>query len=359
MIRAKKPVESLSTQMKHKAAVPVKKKKEWIGNFNTLTSTGSTLLDLSISGKRKRGGKIPGGVLIEAFGPSQSGKTALLCETAGHIERNGGENQFHDPESRLDSEFADIYGMNIEKKNYYIPDTVTEVFKQVRLFKPKSNKVVNGIFADSLAALSTKLEMGSEDGDKMGMRRAKEFSEQLRKTCRLIKRQNLILMCSNQIRESADSYGSKYTTPGGQAVKFYASIRLKFNTPDKIAKTITVNGKEVEKVIGIKTEIEVIKTVDEPYRKCSVYFIYGYGIDDIRANLQFVKDYSPKVYTKEEGDEKKSSIYTINGRKLHKSLNTAISMIEEQGLVEELREQVIDLWEEIENKFKQKRKPKR
>ena len=360
MERAKKI--SLSNQMKRKSEKPKEKSKEWLGNFDTITSTGSTLLDLTISGKRKRGGGCPGGILIEAFGPSQSGKTALLCETAGNIERNNGENQFHDPEARLDSEFADIYGMSIQPKFYFKPDTVVELFKEVRDFSPKSIKVVNGVFADSLAALSTDMEMDKEEGDKMGMKRAKDFSEQLRKTCRLIKRKNFILMCSNQIRVNTDGYGAKFSTPGGEAIKFYSSIRLKFNSPEKLKKTITVNGKEIEKVFGIKTEIEAIKTVDEPYRKCHVYFIYGYGIDNIRANLQYVKDYSPKIYLKEvdeNGKNKKNSLYTINGNKLSKSLEESIAIVEKQGLENELKEQVIDIWEGIQEKFKQNRKSKR
>jgi recombination protein RecA len=345
-----KPPTKLSDQMRRKVANDqLPKQEENEGNFDHVVHTGSTLLDLAISGKRIRGGGIPAGVLIEAFGPSQSGKTALLCETAGHIERMEGQSQFHDPESRLDKEFGRLFGMNLKSKDYYTPDTVTEVFKLIRAWKPVNLAIVNGIFADSLTALSTDMEMENEEGDKMGGRRAKEFSEQLRKTCRLIKRNNYIMMCSNQIRQNMDGskFSPKFTTPGGEAIKFYSSIRLKFGNPKQINKTVEVAGKEVEKVIGIRTEIEVIKSVDDPYRKAYIYIIYDYGIDDIRANLQYIKDYTNNTQ------------YKVGDQAMGNSLDKAIKAVEHYELEQKLREQVIDLWEEIEEKFKTERKPKR
>jgi len=348
---ARTRTKPLSDQIKnHVKNGKEEKEEELKGNFDTVISSGSTLLDLAISGKRVRGGGFPGGVLVEGFGPSQSGKTALLSEIAGNIERQKGENQFHDPEARLDEEFARIFGMHIPKKNYFRPDTVTELFKQARAWEPENDSkfsIINGIFADSLAALSTEMEMGNEDGDKMGMRRAKEFSEELRKFCRIIKQKNYLMICSNQIRINTDAnkYSPKYTTPGGEAVKFYASIRLKFNNPKKITEELTFKGKKIEKVIGIETEIEVVKSVDEPYRTAPLIIIYGYGIDDIRANLQYIKKYTG------------SSIYTLNGENLNVSMEKSIQMIEKDPkLITELKNEVIDLWELIDSKFDSNRK---
>jgi len=341
-----KRVKPLSSQIKRHSTEPIKEEKEFKGNFNTMISTGSTLLDLAISGKRTKYGGIPGGVIVEAFGPSQSGKTVLLSEIAGNIQRKEGEAQFHDPEARLDQEFAAIFGMHIPKKNYYQPDTVTEVFLKVQKWSPKSIEIVNGIFVDSSAALSTDLEMKNEDGDKMGGRRGKEFSEQMRKSCRVIKQNNYIMVFSNQIRDSFATYGPKFVTPGGHAFEFYASVRLKHNSPEKIYKAIKVAGKKVKKTIGIKVEIEAIKTVDEPYRKAYIYIIYGYGIDDIRGNLQYIKDNTT------------NSTYTVNGVSLSNELEKAILMVEEQGLERRLKREVINLWNEIEDKFKTERKQK-
>jgi RecA/RadA recombinase len=346
--------EPLSTQMKRRAEAKPEKEEETKldGNFEIMTSTGSTLVDLAISGSRIRGGGIPGGILVEAFGISQSGKTAFLCEVAGDIQRRNGEAQFHDPEARLDHQYFEMYGVRIKPENYYQPDTVTEVFKNVRKWEPpviKDKKIVHGIFADSLAALSTDLEMGEDDGDKMGMRRAKEFSEQLRKTCRMIKQNNYLMVCSNQVRVNmgAGTYSPKFTTPGGEAFKFYASVRLHFGNPEKIYKVVKVAGKEVKKVIGITTMIEVVKTVDKPYRKAPMTIIFDYGIDQIRDNLQYIKDYT------------RNTTYCLGDRSLATSMEEAIKIIESEKLEDQLKEEVIDLWEMIESKFESNRKPKR
>jgi protein RecA len=371
MERIRKTEESLTSQVQKRADKPLQNKKEYDGNFITIISTGSTLLDLAISGKRVHGGGIPGGIVVEASGPSQSAKTVLLAETAGYVQRKGGEAQFHDPEARLDQEFTAIFGMHIPKKNYYQPDTVTEVFSKVQKWLPKETEgVVNGIFVDSSAALSTNLEMDNEDGDKMGGRRGKEFSEQLRKTCRIIKQKNYLMFFSNQIRDSFASYGPKTTTPGGHAFEFYSSVRLRHGSPEKIYKIVKVAGKEVKKIIGIKVEIEVTKTVDEPYRKADIYVIYGYGIDDVRANLQFIKDFTRPIKIEEpntkkkvlnakgEVKEKSNSMYSCCGIPLAVSMDEAIRKVESQGLVNDLKEETITLWETIESKFETERQPK-
>jgi protein RecA len=354
MERTKPAEESLSTQMKRKVNAikekPKKEESELDGNFEIMTSTGSTLVNLAISGGRIHGGGLPGGILVEAYGPSQSGKTAFLCEVAGSIQRNNGDAQFHDPEARLDQQYFAMYGVKIKKENYYQPDTVTELFGNVRKWEPEEIKnIVHGIFADSLAALSTDLEMDNDDGDKMGGKRAKDFSEQLRKTCRIIKKKNYLMVCSNQIRQNmnAGAYAPKHTSPGGEAVKFYASVRLKFNNPEKIYKTVKVAGKDVKKVIGITTEIEVIKTVDKPYRKAPMTIVFDYGIDNIRANLQYIKDFT------------KNTTYCLGERSLSNSIEEAIKIIESEGLEKPLEEEVINLWEFIESKFESDRKSKR
>lgn len=329
---------TLAEQMKQNTIMTKKKKK----NTDVMISTGSTLLDLAISGTTIRGGGLSGGIFVEIFGPSGSGKTVLLSEIAGGVQRQGGRVMFHDPEARLDKTFASIFDVDFDKIHYTQPDTVTETFEEMRAWELEDTKVINGIFADSLAALSTNLEMDNAEGDKMGMRRAKEFSEQLRKTCRIIKQKNILFVASNQIRVNADAgfYAEKTTTPGGQAIPFYASVRLRARTPEKLKKRITVKGKEVERVIGIKTTIEVYKnSIDRPYRTAPIYIIFDYGIDDIRANLQFIKDFT------------KQTIYTVDDIRLDKSMEKSILMVEEQELEKQLQEQVIDLWEEIETKF--------
>jgi RecA/RadA recombinase len=176
----KRTGNSLSKQVKDKVENAPKtrvKKPELDGDITKMISTGSTLLDLAISGGRIRGGGIPAGILVEIFGPSSTGKTVLLTEIAGNIQNQKGEVMFQDPEARLNKQFAKLFNFELDEAEYSRPNLVPEVFQNVRNWEPKDPGVVNGIFADSLAALSTDMEMGSEEGDKMGARRGKEFSQ--------------------------------------------------------------------------------------------------------------------------------------------------------------------------------------
>jgi protein RecA len=339
----------LSEQVKRKITQSIKKEEEYDGDFGRIISTGSTLLDLAISGGRVRGGGVPGGILIEIFGPSGSGKTVLLSEMGGAVQRQGGEIMFHDPEARIDRQFAKMFGMSIEDKNYSQPDKVPEVFKAVRAWEPEGKGMIHGIFADSLAALSTTQEMENEEGDKMGMRRAKEFSEELRKTCRILKQKNYLMACSNQVRVNIDAgpYGQKYTTPGGESIGFYSSLRLRTSRPERIKQKIKVKGKEETRVIGVVTQVEVFKSsIWKPYHTAPVTILFDYGIDNIRDSLQYLKQYY------------QSTVYTLEKQPLSKSMEESIIMIEEEVLENQLREEVINVWEIIEDKFKSERKPK-
>lgn len=349
MIRTKKKPEPVDKQVQRRVTKKVKEDSPYTGNDEIMIDTGSTLLNLAISGGRKRGGGIPTGIFVEIFGPNGSGKTALATEIAGDIQRKGGLTHFEDPEYRLNSQFANIFGFNLDSSVYSVHDTVPEVFQAVRDWDVGESKI-NGAFIDSLAALSTNMEMDSEEGDKMGGRRAKEFSEQLRKTCRILPKRNILMICTNQIRENmgARPGTEKYNSPGGMALGFYASLRLRTYSPYKIKEKHTIGRKEVTRVKGIETTVEVYKSsVWEPYRKVPVCIIFDYGIDDIRANLQFIKDHT------------KATVYSLNGNNLDKSMDTSIAIIEKEGLEEELREEVIELWEKIELKFKTKREIKK
>lgn len=347
-----KRTNKLSEQVKNKInkkESPVTVNK-YDGTGDRVISTGSTLLDLAISGGRFKEGGIPAGILVEIFGPSGSGKTVLLCQIAGEVQRNKGNIMFHDPEARLNKQFAKMFGLDSDTIEYTTPDTIPEVFKSVREWIPEmaeQNKY-NGVFADSLAALSTEMEMG-ETGDKMGMRRAKEFSEELRKTCRIITQEKVLMVCSNQIRQNLDAgtYGQKYKSPGGEALGFYSSLRLRCFSGKKLKAKKKIRGKTHERSIGIKVEIEVFKSsIWKPYRTAEIFIIFDYGIDDIRGNLNYIKNIV--------GD----TVYKLGERNLGKSMDKAITTIEEENLEAELKAKTIELWNEVENKFEEKRKPK-
>jgi RecA/RadA recombinase len=344
-MKRKKP--PISSQIKKRVSTPVKKKPALDGNTERMISTGSTLLDLAISGGRVRGGGIPGGVMVEIFGPHSSGKTVLLCEIAGAVQRGGGDVLFRDPEARLNKQFAALFGLKVKKDNYTIPNTVTQVFSDLNKWEPEGDGI-HGIFTDSLAALSTDMEMDKEEGDKMGMRRAKEFSEQLRKTCRILVQNNFLLVCSNQVRESMATVGPKYKSPGGEAIGFYSSLRLRTLIKEKLKPMKKMGGKEVTRVRGVVIMVEVFKNSTwEPYRTAPITIDFKYGIDDIRENLQFVKRFKGLSY------------FDVNGEKLNISLEKSIQLIEKNDWEDELREEVIDLWEAIEEKFVVERKPKK
>ena len=290
---------------------------------------------------------------MEIFGPSSVGKTVLLCEIAGAVQRQGGQIKFHDPEGRLDQTFAKLFGLELKEKDYSRPNTPPEIFKPIRSWNPLPPNKIHGVFADSLAALASDLEM--QDKKDEYSRRAKLFSQELRKTCRVLADKRILLCCSNQIRANVDAgpFEERFSSPGGQAIGFYASLRLRVTkgVPFQIKKD-TVLGKNKDKkitrVIGIKTNVTVYKsTVWKPYRTADLYILFDYGIDDIRANLQFVKEQTD------------ASCYVLKGKKLNQSMDRAIRLIEKDELELDLKEEVIDLWERLEEKFKQNRVPKR
>lgn len=325
------------------------REKPVLDGSDQVISTGSTLLDLAISGSRFEKGGIPGGIMVEIFGPSGAGKTVLLCEMAGAVQRQGGEVMFSDPEGRLNAQFAQLFDFKVENAKYDMANTVTELFEPIRKWEPKFEGI-NAVFADSLAALSTNLELNEKDGDKYGMRRAKEFSEECRKVCRVLPQRNILLVCSNQVRQNPDAglYGEKFKSPGGEAIGFYASLRLRCSNARKIYRERSVGKGTEKRVVGVETTIRVHKSsVDRPFREAEVSIIYDYGVDDVRANLEYIKAGTG------------ATTYLIGVERMGVSLDRAIRTVEDGGLESRLKAQVIELWRETEAKFKVERVVKR
>lgn len=311
--------------------------------FDKVLSTGSTLLDLAISGKRIRGGGLPGGIIIEISGPSGTGKTAVLSEIITSCQISEGDAKIVDPEARFDKEYSEIYGVSFDQCEYSRPDTVSQMFSELWNWKPnpKNEKAICVFGADSLAALSTEVEM--EDQDKYGMRRAKEFSEGLRKTARIIANNNWLVPCTNQERESPTGI----VTPGGKGIPYYASVRIRLSKPmqnSKIKKTKTINGVKHEKIEGIRTIAKITKnSLDEPFREAQFSIIFNLGIDNIRDNIEYIKN------------NNKLDKYIIFDQEFGK-IEKAIEYVENNNLETELENQVIDLWNEIQNAFVTERK---
>ena len=344
LIKKKTPVEQVIEEAEEDDQEEISLQNR--GNFEHCVSTGSTLLDLIISGGRHKGGGIPGGIILEIFGPTSLGKTAILSEIVASAQSRGDNTRFLDPEARLDHEYSRIYGVDLDKADYHRPDTVKQVFDIIYGWNPEPAPIgaCNVIATDGLAALSSELEM-SEKGDKMAGRRiAKDFNEGLRKTCRIIRNNDWLIANTNQVRTS--DYGE--TTPGGKGIPFFSSLRIKVAKAREnlITKKVKFYGKDQEQTIGIRTVCEVVKSsVDVPYRKCDIYILFNYGIDDIRGNLQYVKTVT--------------GASTYDGiTKQYQAIRQAIRHIEKEGLQKELKEKTIKLWEELDEKFKEQRQPK-
>lgn len=310
-------------------------------------STGSTLLDLIISGGRIRGGGLPGGILVEIYGPSQCGKTAIVTELLASVQAKNGDSKIDDPEGRFDKEYARIFGYDMSKENYSVSDQVKDVFDQLLKWRPKKDKI--SLFAvDSIAALCSETEAG--EWDKRGQAKAKELTQGCRKLSTKLTQTNKIVVFTNH--EKDGEFGK--TTPGGKAVPYHASLRIRLSTKKPILKSrklkTTREGEVVEKIIkqaiGIESTCEIKKSsIDKEFRACQLYTIFGVGIDDIRGNLQYIKDMT------------KDTVYDVFD-KTYQSMESAVNYIEENNLESRLRERVIDLWEEIETLFETKRKKK-
>lgn len=363
---AEKGVDDMIKEVVDKVESPLEELPPKEYDMTKVISTGSTGLDLSISGGRRYAGGIPGGVIMEISGPAGCGKTAILSEIGASAQIQGGEADFKDPEGRLDKEYSKIYGVSIDFGNYSRPKTVSQVFDSLKKWKPKNPNVINVSCTDSLAALSTDLEL--EKGDKMGQKRAKEFSEGFRTTAIMIADKNWIMANSNQQRDG--DYGP--TTPGGQAIKFYSSLRVRITTPKNIEKQISLEflnkkkpetieekkQKEIDqkekkssriftKVIGIESSCSIIKSsVDDPHRKCKIFLLFNYGIDKTRENLQYLKDMTG------------NTVYECPDGKTYIAIDKAIIWTELNNLENQLEKNAIDIWHTIEEKFRITRSPK-
>lgn len=365
-----------NSPIRNNAMEEIEPPKKYDGDISTVISTGSTLLDLEISGRRIRGGGIPGGILVEVYGPNSSGKTVLMSEVAGGVQRQNGKVKFFDAEARLSKSFASIFDFTVEDCEFGVPDQVADVFLPLMTWEPDGpecigeynrrtkkcreckesescidfdleNRPINGVFIDSLAQLCGELEKGPEDIDKRGSARAKEFSQWLRKLAPKVTANNWLIIGSNQIRDNQKAktdFDPKYVTPGGNAFPHASSLRLEIIPAKRLRDEKTINGKKVYHEYGHFSKVKIIKnTVSGQKGSAEIQIVIDYGIDDVTANLQYLKKFSGET-TYWTGD---------------KSIDDAIDTIEADSLELELKEAVIDMWEEIQAKFKRERKPKR
>ena len=287
-----------------------------------VVSTGSLGLDIALGV-----GGLPRGRVVEIYGPESSGKTTLTLQVIAEMQKIGGTCAFVDAEHALDIQYAQKLGVNLQDLLISQPDTGEQALEIVDSLTRSG--AVDLIVIDSVAALTPKAELEGEMGDSLPGLQARLMSQALRKLTATIKKANCMVIFINQIRMKIGvMFGSPETTTGGNALKFYASVRLDIRRIGSI--------KKGEEIIGNETRVKVVKNkVASPFKTAEFDILYGEGI----SRLGEVLDLGVAGHIV----EKAGAWYAFNGEKIGQGRDNSREFLKENP----------DLAIEIENKVRE------
>ena len=286
-----------------------------------VVSTGSLGLDIALGV-----GGLPRGRVVEIYGPESSGKTTLTLQVIAEMQKLGGTCAFIDAEHALDVQYASKLGVQLPDLLISQPDTGEQALEIVDALVRSGS--VDMIVVDSVAALTPKAEIEGEMGDSLPGLQARLMSQALRKLTANIKRTNCLVIFINQIRMKIGvMFGNPETTTGGNALKFYSSVRLDIRRIGAI--------KKAEEVIGSETRVKVVKNkVAPPFKQAEFDILYGEGVSregeiiDLGVLAKLV--------------EKSGSWYAYNGEKIGQGKDNAREFLKSNP----------DVAREIENKIR-------